>query len=183
MSRNENGINHLSKEPLAKNNKLELLESLCRQRRIPVTVQRRLILSALLGRHDHPTIDQVFEDVKPRLPGVSRTTVYRVLETLVELGIAKRTHHFEAAARFDGNTDHHHHLICIRCNQVIDFDNPKIGSVPLPDPHRTGFEVIDFSVYFEGVCPKCQSAAKIHLRKKPPSGLRTAKRRHSQKGK
>ena len=167
----------MSKEPLAKNPRLELLESLCRQRRIPVTVQRRVILSTLLGRHDHPTIDQVFEDVKARLPGVSRTTVYRVLETLVELGIAKRTHHFEAAARFDGNTDHHHHLICIRCNQIVDFHHPRLGRVPLPDPHRTGFEVIDFSVYFEGVCAKCQSAAQIRRRKKPPSELRTAKKK------
>ena len=60
-----------------------------------MTVQRRVILSALVDRDDHPTIDQIFADVKQRIPGVSRTTVYRALETLVELGIAKRTKHFE----------------------------------------------------------------------------------------
>ncbi|HZA53118.1 MAG TPA: transcriptional repressor [Candidatus Udaeobacter sp.] len=171
----------MSKEPLGKDNKLELLETLCRQRRVPVTVQRRVILSALVERHDHPTIDQVFEDVKSRLPGVSRTTVYRVLETLVELGMAKRTQHFEAAARFDGNTDHHDHLVCIRCSKVVDFDDPKLGGLPLPDPHRTGFEVIDFSVYFEGVCSNCKARAKVHSRKRPRPGRRTVKTKRRQK--
>ena len=102
--------------------KLDLLESISRERNLPVTIQRRVVLNALLDRDDHPTVDQLFEDVKVRMPGVSRTTIYRALETLVDLGLARRTNHFEASARFDGNTDHHHHLVCRRCNHVEDID-------------------------------------------------------------
>ena len=43
----------------------------------PVTVQRRVILEAVLARVDHPTAEQMYADVKARLPGLSRTTVYR----------------------------------------------------------------------------------------------------------
>jgi Fur family transcriptional regulator, peroxide stress response regulator len=157
-----------------KQRKLELLESLCRQRGVPVTVQRRVILSALIDRADHPTIDQVFQDVKQRIPGVSRTTVYRALETMVELGIAKRTKHFEAAARFDGNTDHHHHLVCTRCNRVVDFVDPRMSELPLPDSHRTGFEVIDFSIYFEGLCQSCKQVKAKPLQK---NGVKTGRRK------
>ena len=132
-----------------------------------MTVQRRIILTALVERDDHPTIDQIFEDVKQRLPGISRTTVYRALETLIELGIAKRTKHFESAGRFDGNTDHHHHLVCIRCSKVVDFDDPELAKLPLPDMRRTGFEVTDFSVYFEGLCQDC---------KHPSSGSQRSKK-------
>ena len=146
----------MGKASLAKDKKLELLESSCRQRGVPVTVQRRVILNALVDRDDHPTIDQIFADVKQRIPGVSRTTVYRALETLVELGIAKRTKHFESAARFEGNTERHHHLVCVRCNKVIDFDDPELSGLPLPNMRRTGFEITDFSVYFEGLCPNCK---------------------------
>lgn len=71
--------------------KAERLEALCRERGLPVTVQRRVIFAALLDHDDHPTVDRVFADVKNRIPGVSRTTVYRTLETLADLGTVRRT--------------------------------------------------------------------------------------------
>lgn len=142
-----------------KHEKLKLLESLCRRRGLPVTVQRRVILDALLDHDDHPTVDQIFAAVKDRIPGVSRTTVYRTLQTLVELGVAEKTSHFEPVARFDGNTDHHNHLVCVRCDKVVDFDEPRSGRLRLPDVRRTGFEIADFSVYFKGLCSDCRKAA------------------------
>lgn len=146
----------MKQSDLQKQTKLRMLESKCREKGIPLTVQRRAVLDALLERDDHPTIDQIFADVKNRMPGVSRTTVYRVLEALVDLGIARRTRDFEAAARFDGNTDHHHHLVCVRCNKIADFDGPSFDPRLLPDVRKTGFHLLDYSVYFEGVCGGCK---------------------------
>ena len=139
-----------------KQKKFTLLESLCRRRGLPVTVQRRVIFDALLDRDDHPTVDQVFEQVKSRIPGVSRTTVYRTLETLVELGVAQKTNHLQAVARFDGNMDHHHHLVCVECDKIVDCDEPAVKRVRLPDVRRMGFDIIDFSVYFKGRCADCR---------------------------
>ena len=146
----------MSKVKLDKQKKIRRLEAKCRERGLPVTVQRRVIFDALLDREDHPTIDQVYEVVKSRIPSVSRTTVYRTLETLAELGVAKKTSHFAAMARFDGNMDHHHHLVCVRCDKVVDFADPALGELALPDARRTGFEIVDFSVYFEGLCQQCK---------------------------
>jgi Fur family peroxide stress response transcriptional regulator len=95
---------------------------------------------------------------------VSRTTVYRVLETLVQLGVSRKTNHFEATARFDANTDHHHHLICSSCNKITDLEDRSLDQFRLPEIRRTGFKVTDYSVYFEGFCPECQ--------KRPPSSVR-----------
>jgi len=121
-----------------------------------VTVQRRAIFSAVLERHDHPTVDQVFAQVKDRLPGISRTTVYRTLETLVKIGLVRRTHHFAASARFDGNMEQHHHLVCTSCGKVIDFRDFGVPlAIPL-DARRQGFSLFDYSVYFEGVCSECK---------------------------
>ncbi len=158
----------MRKAHVDKQRKLELLEVKCRQRGLPVTVQRRVILDVLLDRDDHPTVDQMFEDVKDRIPGVSRTTVYRALETLVDLGLAKRAraNHFEAVARFDGNTDHHHHLICRGCNRVIDFDDPALDKLRLPDLSHMGFRVFDCSVHFEGLCSKCEKKVSNSASKK-----------------
>ena len=142
-----------------KQRKLALLESISRERSLPVTVQRRVVLDALLDRQDHPTVDQLYEDVKQRMPGVSRTTIYRVLETLVDLGLARRTNHFEASARFDGNTDHHHHLVCRRCNRVADIDHPNLRKIALPSLGGIDFEIVDYSIHLEGLCADCRKRA------------------------
>jgi hypothetical protein len=69
--------------------------------------------------------------------------------------VSRKTNHFAASARFDANTDHHHHLICTRCNRTTDLEDRNLNSVRLPDAHRTGFKITDYSVYFEGLCPQC----------------------------
>ena len=72
--------------------RLQEFEEICRQKGLPVTTQRRVILEAILERDDHPTADQVHEAVQDRIPQLSRTTVYRTMDTLLELGVIRRVH-------------------------------------------------------------------------------------------
>src|SRR3546814_4789768 len=92
---------------------------------------------------DHPTAEQIYEASRERVPEISRGTVYRTLESLVQLGAIGRAHHLGPTTRFDSKTDHHHHLVCIRCNRVIDFEDARLDNLPLPDPTRTGFHITD----------------------------------------
>ena len=121
-----------SKALIFKQKKITQFEELCRRQHLPKTIQRRVILEAVLDREDHPTADQLFEDVRSRIPGVSRTTVYRALEALVQLGVVRRANHSDAVARFDGNTDHHHHLVCLGCDRVTDIDGLKLDRNQTP---------------------------------------------------
>ncbi len=145
-----------NKRSVIKQKTIEHFEKLCQQHGLPLTIQRRVILKALVDRDDHPTADQIFEDIKALTPGVSRTTVYRALETLVRLGVARKAKHYKAAARFDANTGRHHHLVCLKCDKMADLDDPSLDQIGLPHPRRTGFEIIDYSVYFEGLCSECR---------------------------
>jgi Fur family peroxide stress response transcriptional regulator len=120
------------------------------------TTQRRIILEAVLSSEDHPTSDEVYQAVRPRIAGVSRTTVYRVLKTLVELGAVRQVHHSGGGVRFDGNTSRHHHLVCTRCNRVIDLEAPSLNQLPLPQASPGGFEIQDYSVHFVGTCGACR---------------------------
>jgi Fur family peroxide stress response transcriptional regulator len=148
----------------------ERLATACRKRGIPVTVQRRVIFGALLGRDDHPTVDQVFDDVKERIPGVSRTTVYRTLETLADLGLARRTNHFGAFVRFDANMEQHHHLVCTLCNKVSDFQHSGLSIGTPPEVRGSGFVVSDVSIYFEGYCATCRRSPRAAKRRKVKNG-------------
>ncbi len=129
-------------------------EQECRRRGLALTVQRRTVFEELASRRDHPTADQVFDAVQQRLPSLSRTTVYRVLETLVETGFAQKVHHPDAVARFDPVTERHHHLVCETCGRLVDLDDSAVPQVPLPG--GTGFHIRDYSVSFSGLCSNCQ---------------------------
>ncbi len=135
--------------------RLRVFEAVCRERRLPVTVQRRAILEAVLRRDDHPTADDIFEGVQDSIPQLSRTTVYRVLDTLVELGFVRRIHE-TGTARFDGNVAHHHHLICAKCGKIIDLDDPALDQLTLTSPEPQGFRIDDYSIHFSGTCPECR---------------------------
>ncbi len=136
--------------------RVQEFEALCRARGLPRTVQRRDILRAVLRRDDHPSVDQIYESVKGHLPGLSRTTVYRALETLCQFGVLRRVHHPGATVRFDGKTTRHHHLVCRVCHDVIDVESKKLNALRLSPGQRRGFLVEDFTVHFLGVCAACR---------------------------
>ena len=136
--------------------RLLAFEGECRRRGLALTIQRRAVYEELVERKDHPTADQVYDALCARLPGLSRTTVYRVLETLVAQGFARKVHHAGAVARFDPMTTRHHHLVCDGCGQLVDLEDDLVPGVPLPDARGTGFRVRDYSVNFTGLCRNCR---------------------------
>lgn len=153
--------------------RIEEFERVCRQRRLPVTTQRRAVFEEVLGRTDHPTADQVYDALKGRLHGLSRTTVYRTLETLVQLGVITKICHPGSAVRFDPKTRQHHHLVCLECEKVIDWEANPLDKVRWPDVRGLGFEIRDYHVHFRGVCADCRE----RLAGKPGAARKTGGRR------
>lgn len=141
--------------PTSPTERIRRFEEECRRRGLAVTVQRRAVFAELAGRRDHPTADQVYDAVRDRVPGLSRTTVYRVLETLVDNGLARKVQHAGGVVRFDPMTGRHHHLVCDACSRLVDLADSVVPALRLPDAPGTGFRVTDYSVSFTGLCPAC----------------------------
>ena len=141
--------------------KLSELERRASASGVPVTVQRRATLKALVGRCDHPTADAIYRDVVRELPGVSKATVYRALDNLVQLGLAQRAHHDATASRFDGNVERHHHLLCLRCDSISDIHWDVLEVSSLTETSPDGFEVHDVSVSLRGLCRACVTKSKL----------------------
>lgn len=157
---------------------LQKFEAACRARGLSVTVQRRRILEAILDRTDHPTPDQVYASVKKVLPDVSRTTVYRVLEMLTDLGLLTKACTPGAVTRVDPRTARHHHLVCLRCDRLIDVEDAAVDHrIRPPDLRQQAFVIKDYSIYFTGLCAACRQAARISRRSGRPA------RRPDRKGK
>ena len=136
---------------------LEALESRCRERKLPLTVQRRVVYQNLIRRDDHPTADQLFAATRESIPGISRATVYRVLETLVEMDLARRVAHDGPAARFDGNLRRHHHMVCSQCGSIADVEDPGLRLRVPASVSGGGFSVTGYMVNLQGVCKRCRA--------------------------
>jgi Fur family transcriptional regulator, peroxide stress response regulator len=146
----------MSNQPSFTSTKISHLETSCRQHGMPLTVQRRVIMEILAGRQDHPTADQIYDAVGERLPGISRTTVYRVLEAFVALGVSQKINNPEAKAHFDADTSRHHHVRCTGCGAVADVHDVRLNALQLPRETASGFELVDYSINFSGTCSTCR---------------------------
>ena len=138
--------------------RIAAFEAACQAQGLPVTIQRRRVFEAILKRLDHPTADQLYDSLKPQLPGLSRTTVYRILDTLVQIGVVTRISHPGSVTRYDPRISQHHHLVCVHCEAVIDIEDSRLDQVPWPNVHRQGFAIQGCHVHFHGLCAKCREA-------------------------
>lgn len=119
--------------------------------------QRELILREVQSRTDHPTAEQICTSLRAECPRLSLGTVYRDLNTLVEIGKIRRVSIPGQADRFDGETQMHQHLWCTRCHRIESLYIPqeKIQSL-LDDCHD--IRVHDWALTVFGLCSQCASA-------------------------
>jgi Fur family peroxide stress response transcriptional regulator len=136
--------------------RMEAHRRLCREFGLRNTVQKRAILEAILDLDTHPTADDVHAQITLTHPDVSRTTVYRGLESFARLGLITKACHPGSVTRYDRNIDIHHHLICLHCDAVIDITDTGLDALSIPDTTDFDFEVQDFRVQLRGVCSSCR---------------------------
>lgn len=128
-----------------------------RTRGYRLTAQRRVIAEAMEGDHVHLAADEVLERARAALPEVSLATVYNTLNELVELGELVELPHADGRKRYDPNvTEHHHHLVCVDCGEILDV--LTIDPV-LPPEQQHGYTVLDVEVTFRARCPDCATAS------------------------
>lgn len=127
----------------------------CREKGVPFTTQRRVVLQTVLKLSSHPTADEIYSSPVVRQAGISRATVYRTLDSLVQSGDIIKIGHAGNAIRYDGRIELHHHLICLKCNAVMDIANAGLDAIPIPDTSDFGFIVKDFRMQLSGLCRRC----------------------------
>jgi len=85
-------------------------------------------------------------------------TVYRTLEILDALGVARRVHihgRCRGYARAEGDQ---HYLVCRRCGTITGFPCEGLGPLIVSVQERTGFTVDAHLLELTGLCPECQMA-------------------------
>ncbi|MCI9369226.1 MAG: transcriptional repressor [Lachnospiraceae bacterium] len=116
--------------------------------------QRKLILDIVASRHDHPTADQIYLDVRTQDSQISRGTVYRNLGILSENGEIANVK-VPAADRYDSRLDRHYHMFCTGCKRVFDVPLEYQEQYDEQVEKETGFKISRHRLFFEGLCQEC----------------------------
>ncbi|MGD9098261.1 MAG: transcriptional repressor, partial [Desulfobacterales bacterium] len=89
----------------------------------PITPQRLAILRVLATGEVHPTVERIYETVRAEFPTTSIATVYKTISLLKQLDEVLELGFPDGSNRYDGHKPYPHpHVICTRCNQIIDPD-------------------------------------------------------------
>jgi len=131
----------------------------CRQGGLAVTPQRLAIIEALLGATDHPRAETVFAAVRKLHPHISLATVHRTLETLCQIGEARKVTMLHDSARYDGNLAPHHHVVCVRCRRIRDVEISGLERVIDGHAALKGFQPIGWSLEIQALCDSCGKQA------------------------
>ena len=121
------------------------------------TIQRQLVIAAVRFLADHPTAEEVYDRITMEYPDISKGTVYRNLNSLVESGLLGKVSVPSGADRFDHILARHYHIKCTHCckfMKVKNFDyfhdlDDKLATA-------TGFKMEHHDIVFSGLCPECQ---------------------------
>uniref|UniRef100_B8HQH7 Ferric uptake regulator, Fur family n=1 Tax=Cyanothece sp. (strain PCC 7425 / ATCC 29141) TaxID=395961 RepID=B8HQH7_CYAP4 len=127
-----------------------------KEKGLRVTPQRFAVYANLLNRCDHPTAEQLLQDLNETAPTSSQATVYTSLQALCEVGLVREVLLEEGVRRYDANITPHHHFRCRCCGRIQDvpwqgLQELVIGQV-LP-----GVQVESYEVTLRGCCEQCQS--------------------------
>lgn len=118
--------------------------------------KRTAILSALQNTKVHPTADWVYQELRPKYPGLSLGTVYRNLKRFCETGKAASIGVIGGQEHFDGCTEPHAHLVCSKCGHVVDIFDAMPAEEELSElSRRTGCRVESAGILYHGLCPDC----------------------------
>ena len=138
--------------------RLERFQAAARQAGIKLTHQRLEIFRELASTEDHPDAETIFSGVRECVPTVSLDTIYRTLWLLEGLGLIATLGPRRERARFDANTNSHHHFICENCGLVRDFEHEEFDTLGVPPEVERLGSVSRVSVEVRGKCRECAGA-------------------------
>ena len=125
------------------------------------TNQRALILEVLEQSSEHLTAAQIADAVERPEGTLNRSTVYRTLETLVDVGMVKasrmgRSQFYELIRE----GDHGHHLVCTACRATVHIDGVEIDALLALQAAEAGFSVAQIELLVAGLCRACRAEAR-----------------------
>jgi Fur family peroxide stress response transcriptional regulator len=134
---------------------LTAFESACWEAGLRLTHQRLEIYRELAMAGDHPSAELLYQRLRKKIRTISLDTVYRTLATFESHGLITKVDTVESQARFEATGMRHHHLMCRKCKEIMDFQWQLIDDASLPEEISKWGRIDNKNVVVYGVCSKC----------------------------
>jgi Fur family transcriptional regulator, peroxide stress response regulator len=121
------------------------------------TPQRIAICRIALNSREHPSAQQIYDQVKKIHPTVSLATVYKTLEVLRDLDLVQELNFPKGQARFDSYMNPHINLICVKCGNITDIDDVVTGEIAKKVAEVTKFKPNGQRIDIYGMCQQCSA--------------------------
>ncbi|HYV95806.1 MAG TPA: transcriptional repressor [Chitinophagales bacterium] len=131
------------------------------------TNERFIILEEIYSRSDHFDAESLFTELKKKKFQISRATVYNTLELLVACELVTKHQFGNNMARYEKSYGYrqHDHLICLDCNKVMEFCDPRIHQISTRMGDLLNFEIPHHSLILYGHCRGCEIKEQLAKKK------------------
>ena len=119
------------------------------------TYPKKIVLDAVKELSNHPTVEEVYTEVKKTHPTISKNTVYRNLRQLAENREIRKVSLPGEQERYDRLTSQHYHLQCENCGEILDIEIDYLGGADEIVRQKFGIQVNGHDIVFKGICTKC----------------------------
>jgi len=124
-----------------------------------MTSQRALILEIV--RQGHFDADEVYRRAREKMPRISLSTVYRTLHNLKKRSLIEELHFDEEHHHYEVKpSTEHHHLTCLSCGRVIEFQYPLARLIKRNVTEARDFEITETELRMSGYCARCREKGK-----------------------
>ena len=139
-------------------NRLEMIVNKLRELQFRITPQRLAILKAFLTNDTHPTVEEIFQQVKISFPTTSLATAYKTVHLLKEIGEILEIDFSDNSNRYDGKRPYPHpHIICRQCGAIMDPEMDSLEKMIREMEKKSGYQISSHQINFFGLCPTCRN--------------------------
>ncbi len=128
-----------------------------------ITEPRRALAALIVDHDGHFTASDLASAARDRRIGVSRATLFRTLDVMVEVGAVERLdlpngdHAYVSCAG-----EHHHHVVCSRCGRTAEVDDAGLTDAVREIARSSGYRIDTHRLELFGLCRPCQSMTARH---------------------
>ncbi|ACN13258.1 FurA [Desulforapulum autotrophicum HRM2] len=121
-----------------------------------ITPQRIAIVKIIAKSIGHPSVEDIYHQIKIDFPTMSLATVYRNIVLIKSLGEVLELGFPDGSNRYDGNKPYPHpHVICIKCKKIVDPDLDSLDNMTKEVEEETNFKILNHRLDFFGICSNC----------------------------
>ena len=137
-----------------------------------VTGERLALFDEIFSQHGHIDAEALLGAMKARGLKISRATVYRNLDLLVECGLARKQRLSSRGFLYEHihPGQQHDHLVCTGCGRVVEFVSAGIAALQSEICRAHGFVPTRHTLQISGVCNVCAEAVKTVSSAAPAAG-------------